>query len=311
MKPAAWILAAVILTGGRPPLMSPASLQTTSPLGALLPAFAGAWTAATPDHVYQGDGIFEYIDGAGEVYRAYNYQTLISRRYLKAGAADISVELFDMGSSRDAFGVFTHDLEGEDWSIGQDSLYKSGLLQFWRGRYFVSIYADAETAETKAAAADLGKRIAAAIGTDGLRPDLLDLLPGDFRSGGTVRYLHSPVILNYHFFVSRENILRLNETTEAALAARGEKAEKRYLLLIRYPTPAASEEAARSFLAAYLPEIKPAGVSSAPSLVRTEDGLWTGAARKGVYIAIVFAALTEAEARAALAATLSRIGPWP
>ncbi|MCK7482265.1 MAG: hypothetical protein M0C28_37800 [Candidatus Moduliflexus flocculans] len=90
--------------------------------------------------------IFDYIDGAGEVYRSYNMRRLVARRFHKDGRPDIVVDAFDMGSAADAFGVFTHDLDGEDASIGQGSAYKAGLLSFWKDRYFLSVYAEEETA---------------------------------------------------------------------------------------------------------------------------------------------------------------------
>jgi len=307
MKPAAWALTVLVLTGGRLPSMSPTPFQAASPPGALLPADFLGYKAEPPDQTYEGEGIFDYIDGAGEVYRAYNYKSVIVRRYKKPAAAEITVDLFDMGSPKDAFGVFTHDLEGEPWSIGQGSLYKSGLLQFWRGRYFVSIYAENEAAETKAAVSELGTRIAAAVGADGPRPDLLDRLPDDFRGAGPVRYLHSPVILNYHFFVSRENLLRLDGTTEAVLAAKGEKGARRYLLLVRYPTPEKAREAERGFLAGYIPDAQTAGARRVEGLVRTEDGRWTAAFKENAYVVVVFNAATEAEAEAAREAALSKL----
>jgi len=296
VKPAIWILSALMMTA-----------QNAPPQAGLLPANAGGWTAVPPDKVFEGEGIFEYIDGAGEVYRAYNYRSVVSRRYEKEGAPDLIVDLFDMGSARDAFGVFTHDLEGERWPVGQDGLYKSGLLQFWRDRYFVAVSADAETAESKAAVAELGAKIASAVGRDGERPELLSRLPEDFKGGATVRYLHSPVILNYHFFVSRENILRLDARTEAVLAAEGEKGGKRILLLVRYPSAGEAEKAFGSFLEAYMPEARPSGVSAAPRVVKTEDGFWTAAGRRDVYLALIFNAATEGEAGGSLAAALAKL----
>jgi hypothetical protein len=301
-------LAALILGGGWIRLNSLGGLQAKNPLSALLPASSSGWAAAAPDKGFEGDEIFDYIDGAGEVYRAYNFRTVVARTYKQAGKPDLTVDLFDMGSSRDAFGVFTHDLEGEAWPVGQDSRYKSGLLQFWRDRYFVAVSADAETGETKAAVADLGAKIAAAIGRDGERPELLSRLPEDFKPAA-VRYLHSPVILNYHFFVSRENILDLGPDAEAVLASGGPAAGKRVLLLVRYPTPAAAEKAEGGFLSAYMPEARPAGSPPVGRIVRTEDGLWTAAARQGAMVAIVFDSATEAEARSSLAAALSRMIP--
>ena len=184
-------------------------------LPAYLPKDVLGWTTAGEDQWFDPQTIFDYIDGGGEIYRAYNFQRLFVRRLKKAGQPDIIVDFFDMGSAKDAFGVFTHDLEGDDWGIGQGSTYKSGLLSFWRDRYFISLTAEAETPETKAALMALGKHIAAATGKDGAKPALLNFLPTRMASEKNVHYFHNHIILNYHFFVSDGNILKLDQTTEA------------------------------------------------------------------------------------------------
>jgi len=47
-----------------------------------LPEKVMTWSKAEEDRVYDGQTIFDYIDGAGEVYRAYNNATCLSRRYV-------------------------------------------------------------------------------------------------------------------------------------------------------------------------------------------------------------------------------------
>ena len=94
---------------------------------AFIPPTVGPYVSEA-DQTFDAETIFGYIDGAGEVYRSYNMKFLVSRRFHKDGKPDIVVDLFDMGSPEDAFGVFTHDLDGEDAGIGQGSNYKAGLL---------------------------------------------------------------------------------------------------------------------------------------------------------------------------------------
>jgi hypothetical protein len=226
-------------------------------------------------------------------------KTLVSRRFKKAGQADVIVDLFDMGSSADAFGVFAHDLDGEDWSLGQGSLYKGGLLQFWRGRFFASIFAESENPETKGALADLGKSIAVSTGPDGLRPDLVGLIPAEFR-GGLIRYFHDPQILNYHFYIASENVLGLGPEAAGVLATMGAKAEKRSCLLVRYKSDAAAETARSGFVWSYLPETRTPETAGerAEGLLRLKDGRFAAAGRTGVYVLAVFGATTAAEARA-------------
>jgi hypothetical protein len=79
-------------------------------LHAVLPHKIYGWKAARDeDRSFDPVTIFDYIDGAGEVYRAYNMQKCISRRYTTQNGPPIVMDIFDMGSSEDAFGVFTHD----------------------------------------------------------------------------------------------------------------------------------------------------------------------------------------------------------
>lgn len=267
----------------------------------LLPTEAMGWKAEVEDHVYDRESIFEYIDGAGEVYRAFNLRELRSRRFHRAGLPDIIIDLFDMGSPADAFGVFTHDLDGEDAGLGQGGNYKGGLLTFWRDRYLVSIFAEGESAETKAALFALGRPVAAAIGRDGAKPALLALVPPGFAAGGTVRYLHSPVILNYHFFVSAENLFGLGPDTEAVLAKSADRGRNGVLLAVKYPGTAEAAAARGRFLKGYMPDARGEG------LIRTEDGKWTSVRLVKNVVAVVFGAPTEAGAKALLNDVADRI----
>ncbi len=266
-----------------------------------LPAEKDGWRPEGEEEIYTPETIFSYIDGAGEVYRAYGFRWLLVRRYQKEGMATIIVDLFLLGRSEDAFGVFTHDLEGERVSIGQDGLYKGGWLAFWKDKYYVSIYSDQETPEIKKAILSLGEAIAQGIPHEGNRPDILNLLPEEAEPG-QVHYFHTLPLLNYHFFVTTENWLDLDQTTEAALVRlkRTEK-EKTHLLVIAYPEGERAQRAMRQFFDFYLPEADESG------LARTEDGFWTGAKVKDKVIVIVFNAATEAEAEALLNKVISKI----
>lgn len=263
------------------------------PLASYIPRTAGPWLSEA-DQVFEAASIFDYIDGAGEVYRSYNMKLLVARRFHKDGKPDLVVDAFDMGSSADAFGVFTHDLDGQDAGIGQGSNYKAGLLSFWKDRYFLSVYAEEETPETKALVLDLGRAIAAAIPGVGKRPDLLDLLPAAGLEARDVRYFHGSSILNYHHFVADTDILQLNGSDGAVLAPYGTKDGRSDLLIILYDSEARAAEAEISFLRA-------AGPSSTPNnMFRADNGRWTAMRIVGWWGAVVFDAGSAEEATARL-----------
>jgi hypothetical protein len=204
-------------------------------LSLLIPEEVNGWKAREEDKVYDEETIFDYIDGAGEVYNAYQFKKLRARHFSRPESPNILVDLFDMGSSRNAYGVFTHDLEGERVGIGQDSTYKGGLLCFWKDRFFVSLYAERETEESKEAVMKLGQEIAARIPNEGFIPKIVSLLPGEELDKSRVRYFFNPLILNYHFYVSDGNLLALNPETEAVLGLYEEEESVYRLLLVLYP----------------------------------------------------------------------------
>lgn len=271
--------------------MDNCSNKAKKDLGSLLPREIQGWKAEEKDRSYDPQTIFDYIDGAGEVYRSYNFRELLVRRFKKEGKSEIFIDFFDMASSKDAFGVFTHDLEGEEAGIGQGSTYNGGLLSFWKGPYFVSIYAEEETEETKEVLLKMGEAVASAIKEEGEKPDLLALMPEEDVDVGMVHYFHNHMILNYHFFVADENILLLDQQTEAVLG-RGVREKEEYILLaVRYPEAQKATQAYKSFTEVYMPD------AVEPGLVQTEDMLWTAAEAKGELIIVVFNAPSSTAAR--------------
>lgn len=255
-------------------------------LARLIPAEFMGWTIEE-DQVFDAETIFNYVDGAGEVYRSYNMKSLFARRFAAKGEPALVIDLFDMGTSEDAFGVFTHDLDGEDSAVGQGSTYKGGLLSFWKGRYFASVYAEDETPKTKQAVVGLARKIDGAIREIGEKPALVSMLSPEGLQARDTRFFHNHSVLNYHFFVADENILQLDQTTAAVLASYGDKAVRSRLLVVRYSGVAKAEAGLDSFIKAYMPDAKGAGI------VRTEDGNWTAARRKDRLVIIVFQAPTR------------------
>jgi hypothetical protein len=267
----------------------------------LIPDNAAGWSAADEGNLYDKEGIFRYMDGAGEVYLSYAYRKLFVREFAKDGQDNITVELFDMGTPADAFGVFTRGRIGGPAGVGQGSAYDTGYLLFWKDKYFGSIYTFRETDDSKTAIMTLGRAIAEAIPVEGDLPDILALLPEKGMVPDTARYFHLHTCLNHHYFLSDENILGLGKETEAALVDYREGDKTCLLLLVRYPDKARAESAYESFMSNYLPEGKETGMAE------LENGKWTGAVRSGSYIAVVFDAMDATQTGELLASTVGKL----
>jgi hypothetical protein len=249
------------------------------------------WTAGPDDRFFDPKTIFSYIDGAGEVYKAYNMRRCLSRRYTHPEGPTIIMDIFDMGSSEDAFGVFTHDTAGEMLNIGQDARMRPGWLSFWKNRFFVSIYMEEESAEAEKAVKDLGRQIAAHIPAHGSKPDILSQLPPQGLISDSIRFLHHPVVLNYHYYLADENILNLSKDADAVLATYRRGREDALLLLVMYPSSQIAQKALASFLKYYLPEAEPRGP------VVLENGKWAAALVSHRLLTIVLEADSKVLAR--------------
>jgi hypothetical protein len=280
------LLCLLVLLVGALPMATITITQPTSvsELGARLPAEVSGWRAANKDRTFDERTIFSYIDGAGELYRAYNMQNCLSRRYVKKGETDITLDVFDMGSSEDAFGVFTHDTDGDRIDIGQDARYRPGWLSFWQDRFYVSIYLEEESAAAEKAVKALGKLVASAAGESGSRPQQLNLLPQAGLDAGNIRYLHHPIVLNYHYYLSDENILLLSPQTDAILTSYHRSGERARLLLISYPKHLTARNALAGFREHYLPDADSAGSA------RLENGKWSTVALYDRLLTIVLEA---------------------
>ena len=283
-------LLAVVIQAGAGDSMD----KTKAALAGLLPAEVQGWKAAEEDRFFDPQSIFDYLDGGGEVYRSYNFQLLLSRHYEKAGRPGIIADVFDMGTPADAFGVFTHDLDGEAAGIGQGSLYKAGLLSFWKGRYFISLTAENESEESRWAVLEFGKRAAEAIKEAGSEPALLKLVPEAWALPRQVHYFHTHPILNYHYFMAADNVLELNEKTEAVLAVAGAKGAKSYLLIVKYTDEGSASAAYRRFAGAIIPGARQDGSQ------QMTDKTWTAGRPHGPYVIIVFRSGSREKALASL-----------
>ena len=257
---------------------------TLDKLRAALPKQVLAWSAATNDRIYNSETIFGYINGGAEVYRAYNMRRCLSKRYTSPDGPAIVLDIFDMGSSGDAYGVFTHDPEGEVVELGQDGRLRPGWLNFWKDRFFVSIYTEEETASAIQAVKALGEMIDSIISTRGTRPEILKLLPPEGLKSESVHYLHHPIILNYHYYISDGNLLHLSPETDAVLASYQRHAEQALVLLVSYPEPDAAARAYATFLKHYLPDVDKTGMAM------LENNKWCAAKVKDRLLTIVLEA---------------------
>lgn len=295
------------------PISSNAFTKTKETPGTIvLPEQAGAWRRPAEPRLITGDTIFEYMDGAGELYLGYRFDRLLVYEYAAPDQYDILVEIYNFESTEDGFGLLSLDWGGEPFPMpaadGPDAagyvpparaLYGAGLLRLWVGPVYARIMAYRETAESRAAVFQIGAAIARQIAA-AAPPALLkrlpeSLLPGILLPREQISFFRSYLVLNSIYYLSEENILNLDLNCSAAAAVchmAGQPQQPR-LLLIEYPGAFQAAAALDLFLSVYVPEAGPK-IAEMPGAGRMdalqlEEG-WCGYRHQGIYLAIVFAA---------------------
>ncbi len=279
-----------------------------------LPKNISAWSRPDSPRLITSKNIFDYMNGAGELYLGYHFNSLEVYEYKSKDENDILVELYFMESSDDSFGLLSLDWEGEpiifDHSTNKESnlslvppvraLYGKGLLRIWSGNLYVRIMAVRDTSTAKDVILKLGK-IITTNRQDASPPEMLNVLSPSVALNWKLRkdrvsYFHSYLILNSLYYLSHKNILRLNHSTEAVFASyerilNSKDRDRIQFLAIKYPDTEKAKQAIDSFHKAYLPEYKqnkPVDLpDSSTKFFKIEDG-WLGYRQQNRSIAVVF-----------------------
>jgi hypothetical protein len=118
-----------------------AEQETPVALSSLLPTVEGMAQTGSPD-TYYPESLFEYIDGAAEIYLSYDFKKLIVAEYANDDSSDsVVVEIYDMGNQKNSFGIYSAERypESEFMDLGTQGYMEEGSLNFLVGRYYVKL----------------------------------------------------------------------------------------------------------------------------------------------------------------------------
>jgi len=295
IRPAAIILAiAAVLPAALPVARASAAALD---LPSLLPksgAVAG-WKMTGKPASYTRANLYDYIDGGADLYLSYGFRRAAVAEYSGPDKARLTVELYDMGSPYDAFGVFAREKPKEAPRIGDSASYAGGLLTFWKNSLFARVFVERESPAAREALLKFGKLTSSAIRMKGRKPPLLHLLPQTGLVAGSLRYLHTDTTLNSVLYLPG-NPLKVDAKTNVVY---GEYARKggapSKLVIVQYPT---AQLAKAAFAAVAGFHGAPAGAGAKRSYVRsTERYQYVAGLLSAPYVVIVSNAPDEARAR--------------
>ncbi|HJX72262.1 MAG TPA: DUF6599 family protein [Bacteroidales bacterium] len=259
------------------------------------------WVVKETLQIDSRDALFDYIDGGAEQFISYGYVSAVSKTYEKAGEPEVRAEVFDMASSKNAYGIFSNIRYDETDEYGQGSQYVRGALFFWKGRYYINITAIEETDETEKFIRQLAEHIQDLIPEPGEKPAILKVLPGQELDSNGILYFHHYIWLNAFYFISNDNILFIDDETDALFAKYGPADNRSFLLVVKYKNNADAEKAYENFISQYFTEDLNADV------FQVKDDRWMALTTQENFIIAVFNGNTEEQVRQLVQKTTDNI----
>lgn len=109
-------------------------------MNGIFPQLKG-WTHKGKPDFYNADNLFEYINGAADVFLAYDFRELATLTYENEKKHSFTVDVYRHSSDTNGFGIYSAEKprQGDYIKVGTQGYYEKGVLNFLKGRYYVKL----------------------------------------------------------------------------------------------------------------------------------------------------------------------------
>jgi len=159
------------------------------PLAGVFPDAAG-WKKDGGPELYTPASLYNYIDGAAELYLQYNFRELAVQNYANAKKHDLSVEVYRHASPVDAFGIYSQEKPsaGEFLAVGAEGYVEDMLLNFTTGDCYVKMNIFGAGPEGRSLLQQFARALVARIPGPAALPRELGCFPAERRVAHSERY---------------------------------------------------------------------------------------------------------------------------
>lgn len=174
----------------------------------IFPAIEG-WEKSGKVSSFSPDNLFDYINGAAELYLSYDFQDLLVSEYLDAEGASVVIEVYRHKTPNHAFGIYSQEKpsEGDFLKIGAQGYLEETILNFLSGEYYVKINCYEAGEGTKESLLTFAKKMAENLGGQASLPKLSNIFPSKGKKKNSEKfiardflgyqYLHSSFTADY------------------------------------------------------------------------------------------------------------------
>ncbi|MBD3180380.1 MAG: hypothetical protein GF417_12855 [Candidatus Latescibacteria bacterium] len=137
------------------------------------------WSPQGEMAVYHADNLWEYINGSAEKFMSYDFVETAAQDFASEDGMELKVEVYQHGSSRMAFGIYSQFSMGkkDNGEIGTLSFAGGYSLHFWKGDYYVKVSLFEKSEYLSERMKEFAHAIASGIPEKGSLPEGVGYLP--------------------------------------------------------------------------------------------------------------------------------------
>ena len=156
----------------------------------LFPEIEG-WKRSGSVQVFTSENLFDYIDGAAELYLSYDFHQLQMAEYHDQEETIIAVEIYRHKTPLHAFGIYSQERprEGNFLDIGAQGYVEGMMLNFIIGSYYVKINAYLAGSTTHDVLQHFGKRVAEQLGGTTSLPEIISCFPEQLKLPNSEKFV--------------------------------------------------------------------------------------------------------------------------
>lgn len=155
--------------------------------------------------------LYEYINGAADLYFAYDFQELKVAEYENDKKAQVTVDIYRHKTPLHAFGIYSQERlpDAHFLDIGIQGYYEKGFLNFLTGPFYVKLSANNTGPEDREVLVAFAKKTAEHLGPKGSFPSILSTFPAEGKEKHSEKFiaknflgyafLHSAFTADYEF----------------------------------------------------------------------------------------------------------------
>lgn len=150
------------------------------------------WRQTSAPRFFGRDNLFEYIDGAADLYLQYGFRRVLTTDYaVGPDSNSVTVEIYGMKSPLHAFAIYAAERSPDETpvAIGVEGYQSANVLNFYNGSYYVKITSYTLDQELWPALKEMAQFLAGRIGTGFSPPALFAVFPVEDAVAASDRYV--------------------------------------------------------------------------------------------------------------------------